>query len=92
MLHYHIKENGDPGICRARKGNCPLGNVEHYSSKEAAREAYNTQQHSSFEGIDWSWTSESKDEQSEFYRNEKVDNLTKTRNNGKDSFESPKTF
>jgi hypothetical protein len=42
MPRYHINpRTGNPGICRAEK-SCPFGDMEsdHYSSKEAAREAY----------------------------------------------------
>lgn len=38
---YHIKENGDPGVCRASHGNCPRGGEDkHFTSKEAARDYY----------------------------------------------------
>lgn len=39
---YHIHPaTGDPGNCSAKKGNCPFGNDDtHYTSSEAAREAF----------------------------------------------------
>lgn len=40
MATYHLKDNGDPGRCFARPGNCPKGpGEEHYSNKEDARKA-----------------------------------------------------
>jgi hypothetical protein len=45
MSKYHINpRTGNPGICRAIKV-CPFGDLEkaHYSSKEEAREAYETE-------------------------------------------------
>ena len=39
MASFHIREDGEPGLCRAEKGNCPLGG-EHFSTPDAAREAY----------------------------------------------------
>lgn len=46
MTKYHLHpETGDPGVCKAKK-NCPFGDMEtdHYSSAEAAREAYEAKQ------------------------------------------------
>lgn len=41
MTKYHISKNGKPSICKATKGNCPLGgadgNENHFDSKEAAQ-------------------------------------------------------
>jgi len=46
MAKYHIKpESGEPGNCDAKPGNCPYGSdAEHYTSKVAARAAYEKQQ------------------------------------------------
>jgi hypothetical protein len=45
MAKYHINAKGEPGVCRATKGNCPLGgDTDHYSSPEAARSAYEKNQ------------------------------------------------
>lgn len=49
MARYHINEKGEPGLCKAKPGNCPLGSAdEHHDSPEAARAAYEQKQHSSF--------------------------------------------
>lgn len=41
MSRYHIKENGEPGRCLAKPGNCPLGNeLEHYTTSNDARRAF----------------------------------------------------
>jgi hypothetical protein len=42
MAKYHVNpKTGDPGSCRATKGNCPFASDdEHYTSKEAAHEAF----------------------------------------------------
>jgi len=48
MAKYHVNpETGEAGQCRARK-NCPFGDLEadHYTSPEAAREAYEQKQES----------------------------------------------
>lgn len=48
MAKYHVNpETGEAGQCRARK-NCPFGDLEadHYTSPEAAREAYEMKQES----------------------------------------------
>lgn len=44
MAKYHINpQTGDPGVCKAIAGGCPFGGEEeHYTSKEAARAAYET--------------------------------------------------
>lgn len=34
---WHINKKGVPALCRAKKGNCPLG--EHYESKSIAEDA-----------------------------------------------------
>lgn len=41
MAKYHISKSGQPGICRARSGNCPLGSEsEHFASiQEASKHA-----------------------------------------------------
>jgi hypothetical protein len=36
---YHIKENGEPGICSAKQGNCPLGG-EHFVTFTEARRSF----------------------------------------------------
>ena len=37
-MTYHIKKDSTPGICRAKNGNCPYGDIsEHFSSKEEAQ-------------------------------------------------------
>lgn len=37
---WHIRANGEPGVCRAEAGNCPLGrNQPHYDSEEEAKAA-----------------------------------------------------
>jgi len=49
MKKYHIKPNGDPGICVAKKdGGCKykLSSEEHYSTIEEARVAYEEAQNS----------------------------------------------
>lgn len=41
MTKYHISEDGNPRVCTAAEGNCPLGSDEpHFSTKIAARAAY----------------------------------------------------
>lgn len=48
MAKYHVNpETGEAGQCRARK-NCPFGDLEadHYTSPEAARDAYEKKQES----------------------------------------------
>ncbi len=41
MAKFHLKENGEPGRCRAFLRACPLGGEdEHYSSKEEARAGF----------------------------------------------------
>jgi len=42
MNKFHINpETGEPGNCTASSGNCPFGGDEiHFTSKEAARAAY----------------------------------------------------
>lgn len=38
MNKYHISKKGNPAICRAKEGNCPLGGTEvHFESKEDAK-------------------------------------------------------
>lgn len=55
MTKYHISKKGNPAICRAKEGNCPLGGAdEHYDSKEEAREAISKKEekkHSILPGI-----------------------------------------
>ncbi len=41
MPKYHVSMDGNPRVCTAAEGNCPLGgNENHYTSKEAARAAF----------------------------------------------------
>ena len=48
MAKYHINGKGEPGLCRARK-TCPFGSAEdHYPSREAAQQAFELEQESSF--------------------------------------------
>lgn len=38
MAKYHIKKDGTPGVCRAKEGNCPLGNEsEHFPTRAEAQ-------------------------------------------------------
>lgn len=48
MPKFHIKPStGDPGVCKANSGNCPFGSEsEHYTSAEAAREAFEVKMNS----------------------------------------------
>lgn len=45
MTSFHINpETGNPGSCRAKKGNCPFGGpAEHYATPALAREAFEEQ-------------------------------------------------
>lgn len=41
MAKYHLKDDGTPGVCRAKPGNCPKApDSEHFGSQEEARAAY----------------------------------------------------
>lgn len=41
MAKYHLSSDGNPRVCTAEKGNCPLGgDAPHFASKVAARAAY----------------------------------------------------
>ncbi len=41
MAKYHVSTDGNPRVCTAAEGNCPIGGDEnHYTSKEAARAAF----------------------------------------------------
>lgn len=41
MAKFHISISGEPKICTAAEGNCPLSDAdEHYASPEDARSAY----------------------------------------------------
>jgi hypothetical protein len=41
MSKFHVNGKGEAGECRAEQGRCPFGGAdEHYTSPEAAREAY----------------------------------------------------
>ncbi len=41
MAKFHVSSDGNPRVCTASEGNCPLGgNEAHYTSKEAARAAF----------------------------------------------------
>lgn len=49
MAKYHIKKDGTPGLCRAKKGKCPLGGSEsHYSNLEEAEVAAQSQLEAKF--------------------------------------------
>ncbi len=38
---FHVSSDGNPRVCNAAEGNCPIGGDEtHYTSKEAARAAF----------------------------------------------------
>lgn len=38
MVKYHISKQGIPAVCKAKKGNCPLGGEEqHFETKEDAQ-------------------------------------------------------
>ena len=38
MTKFHINKHGIPAICKAKEGNCPLGdNSAHFSSQEEAQ-------------------------------------------------------
>lgn len=51
MAKYHIRENGEPGVCTAKDGNCPFGaDAPHFASSAEARSAYEAQQTSIPEG------------------------------------------
>ncbi len=41
MSKFHVSTDGNPRVCTAADGNCPLGgNENHFTSKEAARAAF----------------------------------------------------
>ena len=41
MAKYHVSTDGNPRVCSASEGKCPFGgNENHYTSKEAARAAF----------------------------------------------------
>lgn len=41
MAKFHVSSDGNPRVCTAAEGNCPIGgNENHYTSKEAARAAF----------------------------------------------------
>ncbi len=41
MAKYHVSPDGNPRVCSAPNGKCPFGGDEtHYTSKEAARAAF----------------------------------------------------
>ena len=44
MTKFHINDEGEPGACVAKPGNCHFkrSETEHYNTKEAARTAYET--------------------------------------------------
>lgn len=45
MAKYHINDSGEAGECHAQKGGCPFGGEEnHFTSAEAAREDFESQQ------------------------------------------------
>jgi len=42
---YHVNEEGNPGRCSAKSGNCPFGGEDsHFTSAEAARHSYEENQ------------------------------------------------
>lgn len=42
---YHVNEEGNPGKCSAKSGNCPFGGEDsHFTSPEAARHSYEEKQ------------------------------------------------
>lgn len=44
MAKFHIGRGGKPAVCSAKKGNCPYGGEsEHYSTREAAKVAIESQ-------------------------------------------------
>lgn len=49
MKRFHIRDNGDPGLCTAQVGHCPYGsNAPHFNSEVEARSYYETSQQSFF--------------------------------------------
>ncbi len=41
MPKYHVSSDGNPRVCKASEGNCPIGGDEtHYTNKEAARASF----------------------------------------------------
>lgn len=41
MSRYHLREDGSPGVCKAKPGNCPLGNeLAHYSTPLETQSAF----------------------------------------------------
>lgn len=45
MSKYHLTAKGEPGVCRAKPGNCPLGSdSEHFTSADAARTHFENNQ------------------------------------------------
>ncbi len=41
MARYHVNGKGEAGLCTAQTGNCPFGGeLDHYSTPEDARRAY----------------------------------------------------
>lgn len=48
MARFHIRpKTGDPGLCRAKPGNCPYGGEDaHYTTADEARAAFEKSSHS----------------------------------------------
>lgn len=45
MARYHINWHGDPGLCKAQPGKCPLAaEGKHFATKAEARTAYEATQ------------------------------------------------
>lgn len=52
MAKFHINGKGEPGKCSAAQGNCPFGSdEEHFTSAEAARDAYELQMSDEANGV-----------------------------------------
>lgn len=45
MIMYHMNKNTGRVNCRARKGNCPLGDTHHSTNKEEVKKAYEKELH-----------------------------------------------
>lgn len=54
-MSYHVNNNGDVGLCKAKKRPCPFGGDEvHYANAELARKAFEESQSGSFGSADFS--------------------------------------
>lgn len=57
MLYHVNKSTGEAGKCKAEKGKCPFGGAdEHFTSPEAARSFYESNQHSFGPPLTETWT------------------------------------